>query len=107
MSTKWDKGFAMEFKNRENPDYVGTTIATVISVNPLTISIYDGAATFSGEDLIVSKECTEYTMQVTVNVGGGTYTGTAKHEGLKVGDSVIVSASENNQEYFLIGKVGD
>lgn len=96
---KWDIGMAMELKNRENPSYIGTTIGTVTSTNPLTISIYGGAGVFSGEDLIVSKECTEYTMQVTAG-------GTALHEGLKKDDKVICIASESNQQLFLIGKVG-
>jgi Protein of unknown function (DUF2577). len=100
--TKWDIGLAKEFKNRENPDYIGATIGTVTSVSPLTISIYGGAGIFSGSILAISKACTEYTMQVTTPSGNGT----ALHEGLKLNDKVICIADESNQRLYAIEKVG-
>jgi len=100
--TKWDTGMAMDFKNRENPDYIGATIGTVTSISPLTISIYGGAGVFSGSILTISKACTEYTMPVTTSNGNGT----AKHEGLKINDKVICVADESNQHLYAIEKVG-
>lgn len=94
---------AKQFKVRDNEEKVGAIVGIVEEMNPLTVSIYNGQGIFSGDKLYVTRECTEYTMQVTVTTGDGTYTGTAKHAGLKKGDRVACVATDNNQKLFLLG----
>jgi hypothetical protein len=100
---RWDVRLAKQFKKRDNEEKIGAIVGIVEEIDPLTVSIYNGQGIFSGDKLYVAKECTEYTMQVTVTTGDGTYTGTAKHEGLKKGDRVACVATDDNQKLFLLG----
>ncbi|MEY8001621.1 DUF2577 family protein [Clostridium sp. Mt-5] len=99
--SRWHTKIAAELKKRDNQDYIGAIIGTVVQESPLIISIYNGQGVFLGDKLYVCKNCTEYTMQVTTSQGNGT----AKHEGLKEGDKVACIATEDNQKLFVIDKL--
>ena len=111
---RWDVKGAQEFKSRNNPRLLGHKIATVVSLNPIKVSLFDGQAFFSedGEKqkLIIGNALKEYKLPVTVSVttDRGTYTGTgtATHEGIKIGDKLICEFTQSNQELIVIDKVG-
>ncbi|AZV56803.1 DUF2577 domain-containing protein [Clostridium sp. AWRP] len=109
MGARWDVKLANEFKKRNNEIYTGVVVGTVTSINPLTISILNGAGLFSGDNLYICKNATEYKMNVTVSVttdrGNYTGTGTATHEGLKEKDRVAVIATEDGGKLFVIDKL--
>lgn len=101
----WDVDLAQELKNRNNESRVGIIVGTVVSINPLTISIYNGKGIFTGDNLYICKNASEYNMTVSIVLGDNTYTGTVKHEGLKENDRVAVIATEDNQKLFAIDKL--
>lgn len=104
-NARWDVNLAKELKKRDNEDYIGIIVGTVVEVNPLTISIYGGKAVFSGDSLYVCKNATEYQIPVTLTTPNGVVSGTITHEGLKDRDRVAVIATEDNQKLFVIDKL--
>ena len=102
----YDIELANELKSRDNESPIGIITGIVTSISPLTISIYNGAALFSDENLYVCKNATEYQIPFTLNgYNGATITGTITHEGLKEGDRVAAIATEDNQKLFIIDKL--
>ena len=108
----YDIEFANELKNRDNESPIGVIVGKVTKISPLTVSIYDGAASFSeldseGNILIYKcKNATEYQIPFSLTgYEGTTITGTITHEGLKVGDRVAAIATEDNQKLFIIDKL--
>jgi hypothetical protein len=86
---------AKEFKARNNESFIGIVVGTVISTNPLSVSIYNGGAIFTGDNLYVCKGATER----TTTIGSITYTG------LLINDKVAVIATQDNQSLFVIDKL--
>ncbi len=111
---RWAEKGAKEIKNRNNPQLLGHKIATVVQINPIKVSVLDGQAFFSEDNerqkLIIGNALKEYKLPVTVSIttDRGTYTGTgtAIHEGIKVGDKLICEFTQSNQELIVIDKVG-
>ncbi|WPC40618.1 DUF2577 family protein [Clostridium sp. JS66] len=102
----YDTDLAKEMKGRDNESYIGVIVGIVAKENPLTISIYNGAGLFTGDNLYVCKSVTEYKIPFSLNgYEGATVTGTITHEGLKQGDRVAVIATEDNQKLFVIDKL--
>lgn len=95
---KYDIELAKELKSRNNTNPIGIVEGTVVAINPITISILNGDVIIDSENSYLCKNVTEYTMKVATSNG----TGTATHEGLRVGDRVAVLATENNQKFFVI-----
>ena len=102
----YDIDLANELKNRDNESPIGVIVGIVTSISPITISIYNGAALFSDENLYVCKNATEYQIPFSlIGYEGTTITGTITHEGLKVDDRVAAIATEDNQKLFIIDKL--
>lgn len=100
------------------------TYGTVKTVNPLTIFI-DQKTTLDSDFLVLTRNVTDYTVEMTVdhvteNTSGGTgeesfkshshaYKGKKKftvHNALKVNDKVIMIKAQGGQEYIVLDKVG-
>lgn len=96
---------AKEIKKRNNETYIGAVVGTVEQINPLIISILNKQAIFSGNNLYVCKNVTEYQIPFSLSSPDGAVSGTITHEGLKLGDKVTVIATEDNQKIFVIDKV--
>lgn len=112
---------AKEFRSRDNPHYIGTVIATVKLLSPLTIEIPMPI----GRPLVINKRIKvasrlcpgdqRKTIIATTSAAGDplhrhadneTTITTTEHL-LNIGDRVIVAAAENASLYFIIDKVGD
>lgn len=96
---------SVEIKKRNNEKFIGIVVGTVVSINPLSISIYGGKSIFSGERLYVCKNATEYKIPFTLSSPDGAVSGTITHEGLREEDRVAVIATEDNQKLFIIDKL--
>lgn len=112
---RWPNKLAAELNNRTNPKMIGHVIGIVEEITPtIKVSVLDKQAFFSEDSetqkLIIGNALKEYKLPVTISVttDRGTYTGTgtAVHEGLKVGDELICEFTQNNQELIVIDKVG-
>ena len=116
------KNAAMEAVNASEP--AGIIYGTVTSVNPLAIFL-DQKQTLDSDFLILTKNVTDHTVEMTVNhntdeASGGSgekafeshshgYTGRKTitvHNGLKVGDKVIMIKQQGGQSYIVLDKVG-
>ena len=94
----WDVDLAKEFKKRNNSIPIEPTTGKVDSVNPLSVSIYNGDAVLTGSMIQVSKNLKKHTGTCTVNG----YTGTCEIDlSLKVGDSVLCIPTSNGQKWYI------
>lgn len=93
------------FKSHENIDYIGIIAGTIVEINPYKISIYGGKAFFSGDDLYICKNVTDFQIPFSLTAPDGMVSGMITHEGVKVGDTVACVATEDNQKLFVIDKV--
>lgn len=99
----WDYDFAREFKKRDNQEVEGAVIGTVISVDPLSVSLFSGSVILNNRNSYVCSNLG--ILQGTILVGDGK-TGTCTIDrSLKSGDEVLCIPSSNGQTYFIIDKV--
>ena len=95
----YDVELAKEFKKRNNKQPDEAVIGKVLSINPVTISLFNGQSTFSGEQIYVSGSLNVYTG--TCEIDGKTGTCTIDRS-LKVGDSVLCVPTNNGQKWFVV-----
>lgn len=99
----WDIGLAKQFKKRDNKECIGVIVGTVANTDPITVSIYGGAAVFSKDNLYVPKRLISgYKEEVKIN----NQQSTIEYTGLKTNDKVIIIATQDNQKIFVIDKLG-
>lgn len=104
---KYLEELAEMFGERNNPNIVGVTIGEVISVSPMKIG-YGKSVILESHKLVFADSLKNgYTAEYTDDNGTSTVTKTItiKKE-LSIGDEVIMIASNSNQKYFVIDKVG-
>ncbi len=102
---KWDVALAKEIKKRDNLEHIGVIVGIVVGVNPLKISIYNGSAIFTGNNLYACEKVNGYTETVNLTIDGTTQQATIEHEGVKMGDRVACIVTEDNQNLFVIDKL--
>lgn len=102
---RWDVKMAVEFKNRNNPKMIGHVIGTVVEVSPLKVSVLDGGAFFSGENLTIGDKLKGYEEPATITIGDNTYTAIIHHNGLQINNKLICQFTQNNQQLIVIDKV--
>ena len=95
----WYVEIAKEFKKRNNVTPDEAVIGKVISVNPISVSLFNGQATFKGNQLYISNSLSVYSG--TCEVDGKTGTCTIDRS-LKVGDSVLCVPTNNGQKWFIV-----
>lgn len=95
----WDVDLAKEFKNRNNIIPDEAVIGKVISTHPLSISLFNGQATFSQNALYVSKSLS--IQSGTCEVDGKTGVCTID-KSLKVGDNVLCVPTSRGQKWFIV-----
>lgn len=96
---------AKEIKNRNNEKQIGHVVGTVVSINPLKVSVLGGQAFFSGNLLIVGNKLLEYTETVNITIDGVTKQATIEHDGLQLNDSVLCQFTQDNQKLIVLDKV--
>lgn len=89
-------------------DYDKLRLGTVISVNPLVITIDGLSEPLDSDFLVVAEHLTAHERQVTVSrPGEPSYTATIGYSGaLTEGDRVICMSANGGQLYVIIDKVG-
>lgn len=97
----WATELAQELKNRENESKIGNQIGVVASTDPLKVSILEGAVILDDE-----LYCLNHLLAHSVNCKINGIDSTIDFESqLNIGDSVLVSPSENQQSWFIVGKI--
>jgi hypothetical protein len=104
---RYIKELAEMFNERKNPNIVGVTIGEITSLSPIRISYGDSIILKPHQIVIADSLLNGYTAEYTDDNGTTTVTKkiTIKNE-LNIGDKVIIIASNSNQKYFVIDKVG-
>lgn len=101
--TSFATDFANLFNQRNNIDPDETVIGKVISTNPITVSIFNGAVLLvENKKLYVNKNLGKITGTVTVNRETGT---TTIDNSLQAGESVACIPINKGQSYIAAIKV--
>lgn len=95
----WDVDLAKEFKNRNNLVPDEAVIGKVVCTDPISISLFNGQATFSGDYIYVSKSLSIYTG--TCEIEGRTGVCTID-KSLKAGDNVLCIPASRGQKWFIV-----
>ena len=103
---------ARALKDRDNPESVGVIIGTVVSVNPLQISIYNGCAILSKDNgnlyigsLLQNAINASFVQNGFPEHGTVSTNGTSKLNILSVGDSVACIPTGDAQKFVVYDKV--
>jgi len=104
----WEVAFAKHFKDRDNPDVNEAVIGTIISTNPISVSIYSGRIILNSNQCYVSESLKSITGTINLeNVadhGALTTKFTITRE-LNIGDEVLCIPAARGQKYFIVDKV--
>lgn len=99
----WEYDFAREFKKRNNKDIDEAVIGTVISANPVTVSLFNGSVILNNTNSYICSNLG--ILKGTILVEDGR-TGTCTIDrSLKVNDKVLCVPSNSGQLYFIIDRV--
>lgn len=108
------KQAAMEAVEASSPTKI--LFGTVVTTSPLSIKI-DQKFTIPEEFLVLTRNVMDYTIEMTVDhvtekeeEHSHAYKGKKKftiHNGLKIGDKVILLQEQGGQKYVVLDKVGD
>lgn len=120
----WDVGLASMFKERDNKGKIGACIGTVVSVNPLKISILKGNIVLQGEQLYIPEILYKKTYKlelkadnnigeiaitskpsnplISININDKDKTELILHFELKKDAEVLLIPAENEQSFFVI-----
>lgn len=98
----WDYDLAKEFKKRNNKEIDEAVIGTVISANPVLVSLFNGSVILNNSNSYVCSNLG--ILKGTCIVDGKTGTCTIDRS-LKNGDKVLCIPSNKGQTYFIVDKV--
>ena len=87
MPSTWEVQLAKHFKDRDNVEPVGVTLGDVISVNPLSISIYNNQVILTEQHCCVCSS-----LKTIENI-------------LNTGDKVLCLPTTDGQTFFIVDKV--
>jgi hypothetical protein len=86
--------FALNLKEFKNKSYIGAVIGEVKSVTPLQVSLGQGDILLDKEDFYVSETIQNLIDKEDTDI-----------KKLKINDTVLVLAIENNQTFFIVDRL--
>lgn len=99
---------AMEIRKRDNKEKIGLQIGKVVGVSPFIVEV--GKIRAEGTHLKIADnlKINYKVMAIIENSPVGAFETEIRltDNVLKGGDSVIVAASDNNQTFYVLGRVG-
>jgi len=104
----WEVTLAKHFKDRNNEEIDEAVIGTIISTNPISVSIYNGQIILNSNQYYVCESLKNITGTINLeNVadhGALTTKFTITRE-LNIGDEVLCIPAARGQKYFIVDKV--
>jgi hypothetical protein len=105
-SMNWDIELAKEFKQRDNQEVEGAVLGTVITNEPLTISIYNNKVILNGENCYICSNLISNTKAADIVIDNVTSNGQITFKDiLKPNDKVLCLPTANGQKFFIIDRV--
>ena len=97
---------AKEFKQRDNQEIEGAVLGTVISNNPLTISVYNNKVILDSKNYYICSNLTSIAKAADIELNSAINTGEITFKDiLKPNDKVLCLPTANGQKFFIIDKV--
>jgi hypothetical protein len=101
--TTYDTYLLEQLNKRNNKEPLDAVIGTIISINPITVSLFGGKATFTeGTNCYVCKSLKSYTGTIVID---GTAKSFAITRELTIDDDVLCIPLSKGQKYAIIDKV--
>lgn len=95
--------FANQLRKRDNIEPSETVVGEVISINPITVSLFNGQAIFTeGEKLHICESLKTITGTITIDNQEKSFS--IKRE-LNIGNKVVCIPFSNGQKYMVIDKI--
>lgn len=94
----WDIELAKLFKNRDNPNRIGAILGTVVSKDPLKISILEGNAILEKEELYITHGMLEKEYKFKLSANGGVGDITTKATTEKTEELININITEENKD---------
>ena len=109
----WENDLALEFKKRENKTPLGAVCGTVLSVNPVKISILSGSIILTEDKIYLCGVLSDQVKRpATIKLDSVAEHGAIVTDGevtfkdvLKVNDKVLCLPADGEQRFFIIDKV--
>lgn len=103
----WAVDLAKELKARNNKEKFGAVVGNVLSVNPLKIGIENNQIILDDSHFYLSSSLVEnYNREATITENNNSLNTTIAYKNiLKENDKVLVIASEDNQNFFIVDKL--
>lgn len=95
----WDVDLAKELKKRNNIDIDEPTTGTVISINPISISIFNNQFILTSNLINISNSLGIYTGTCMIDGKSGICT---IDRSLKVGNKVLCVPTSKGQKWFIV-----
>lgn len=113
-TSSYDVKMAQHLRKRDNQEPEGPLLGEVIALDPLSISLYDGAVIVTNGDkcYVCSSLINNYTRAASITQNGFPEHGTVTTSGaitfmeiLKLKDKVLCLPSSDGQTFFIVDKV--
>lgn len=104
----YDVELAKKFRDRDNQDVDEAVVGTVISVNPMSISIYNGQIILNSNQCYVCESLNTIKGNIildSVADHGAVTTTFTLNRTLNTGDKVMCVPTAKGQKYFIVDKV--
>lgn len=104
----YDVELAKHFRDRDNPDIDEPVIGIVISVNPISISIYNGQIILNSSMCYMCESLKNIKGTITLDSvadHGAITTNFTLTRDLTIGDKVMCVPTAKGQKYFIVDKV--
>lgn len=108
MSDTWDMVLTKQFRDRDNKEQVSATIGTIISVNPMSISLYNGKVILNNKQIIVCNSLLTINANIVLNNVAEYGTVTTEciiTNTINNGDKVLCLPTSDGQTFFILDKV--
>ena len=103
----WNIEMAKLFKQRDNKTPISAIMGQVISVEPFKISIFNGKAILSNEQLyICSSLASNYKRNADIKMDNTVYNSEITYKDiLTIGDNVLCLADSTGQVFYIIDRL--
>lgn len=102
----WEVELAKEFKQRDNQEVEGAVLGTIISSDPITISIYNNKVILDSKNCYICSNLISIAKAADIELNNTTNTGQITFKDiLKPNDKVLCLPTANGQKFFIIDKV--
>lgn len=104
----YDIEMAKMFKERENPNIDEPVIGTILSIDPIEVSLYKGQVILQANQCYICETLKNIKGDIKLDntpTNGSIVTSFTITRGLEIGDNVMCVPTSKGQKYFIVDRV--